>query len=53
MIPDRAADFRAADFRAFVKADVARRQAVEDAFYASPGADPETGEVPDDDEPTQ
>lgn len=48
VIPDRAADFRA-----FVKADVARRQAAEDAFYASLGADPETGEVSDDDEPTQ
>lgn len=46
VIPDRAADFRA-----FVDADVARRQAAEDAFYASLGADPATGEVRDDDEP--
>ena len=48
LIPDRAADFKA-----FVKADVARRQAAEDAFYASLGADPTTGEVHDDDEPAQ
>ena len=48
LIPDRAADFKA-----FVKADVARRQAAEDAFYASLGADPATGEVHDNDEPAQ
>lgn len=48
VIPDRTADFRE-----FVKADVARRQAAEDAFYASLGADPKTGEVSDDDEPAQ
>jgi hypothetical protein len=48
LIPDRAADFKA-----FVNADVARRQAAEDAFYASLGADPATGEVRDDDEPAQ
>ena len=45
MIPDHAEDFRV-----FVEADVARRQAAEDAFYASVGADPETGEVFDDDD---
>lgn len=45
LIPDRAADFQA-----FVDADVARRQAAEDAFYASLGADTDTGEVPDDDD---
>ncbi|OJU41474.1 MAG: hypothetical protein BGN97_09865 [Microbacterium sp. 69-10] len=45
VIPDRAEDFRA-----FVEADVARRQAAEEAFYASLGVDPSTGEVPDDDD---
>ncbi|MGR3558458.1 hypothetical protein, partial [Pseudooceanicola nanhaiensis] len=45
VIPDRAEDFRA-----FVEADVARRQAAEDAFYAHLGTDTETGEVFDDDD---
>ena len=39
---------RAEDFRLFVDADVAARQAAEDAFCAGLDLDPATGEVPDD-----
>ena len=41
---------RTEDFRLFVDADVAERQAAEDAFYASLGVDPTTGEVSNDDD---
>ena len=52
-IEDQAITDRDADFVQHVLDDVTARQQAEDEFYAGLGADPETGEVPDDDESAQ